>query len=239
VSEEWLAAVAIGDEPDSARVAAPERVLAIGAHPDDVEIGVGGTLAKHQAAGDRVTILTLSGGSVGSGAREQHAEALAAAGVLGARLIHLDFEDSRLDPAAGVSTAIAQVIAELRPDRVYTHSVHDRDQDHWATHESVEIAARRVPNLACFQSPSSTVDFRPDRFIDIGAYLDTKLRTLAAFASQGFRDYMQEDVVRATARYWSRFGVGRFVEPLETVRSSVRLTPLPGRAGEPAAGPTS
>ncbi|GHH69583.1 PIG-L deacetylase family protein [Promicromonospora soli] len=213
----------------------PDRVLAIGAHPGDVEIGAGGTLAAHQAAGDRVTILTLSGGSVGSGARERHAEARAAAGVVGARLIHLDFEDTRLDVAAGLIAAVEQAIAELRPDRVYTHSVHDRHPDHRATHESVEIAARGVPNVACFQSPSSTIDFRPDRFVDVEEYLDTKLRMLAAFTTQGFHDYMQADVVRAAARYWSRFGVGRFAEPLETVRSSVGHAPALGPLGELAA----
>ena len=218
----------------------PERVLAIGAHPGDVEIGAGGTLAAHQAAGDRVTVLTLSGGSVGGGAEARHAEALAAAGVVGARLIHLDFDDTRLDQTKGVIAAVEQVVAELRPDRVYTHSVHDRHQDHRATHESVEIAARRVPNLACFQSPSCTLDFRPDRFVDVEAYIDTKLHMLAAFTSQGFHDYMQADVVRAAARYWSRFGSGgRFAEPFETVRSDVPVNSPPGPAGELAGGPAA
>lgn len=203
----------------------PDVVLAIGAHPDDVEIGIGATLAAHAAAGDNLAILTLSGGSVGGDAGIRQQESVAAAAVVGARLIHLDFEDTRLNPAYGVIAAIEEVVEEIKPDRVYTHSVHDRHQDHRAVHESVQIAARNVPNLACYQSPSCTTQYQPDQFVGVESFLDTKLRLLAAYASQSHRNYMEEDLVLATARYWSRFGGGRYAEPLETIRSSVILAP--------------
>ncbi|MDN5760802.1 MAG: response regulator [Microlunatus sp.] len=218
--------------------AAPTVVLAVGAHPDDVEIGVGGTLAAHAGAGDSLVILTLSGGSVGGAADVRQQEAEAAAAVVCARLIHLDFADTRIDPAGGVITAVEQVITEVKPDRIYTHSAHDRHQDHRAVHEAVQIAARRVPGLWCFQSPSCTVEFRPNRFVDITGFLDTKLAMLAAYVSQAHRDYMQPDLIRATARYWSRFGPGTVVEPLETVRAAEsvgRRVPVAGMRplGEP------
>lgn len=197
-----------------------QRILAVGAHPDDVEIGVGATLAAHAAAGDELVILTLSGGAVGGSTSVRQAEAAAAAAVVGARLVHLDFPDTRLVPAEGVITAIEQVIREMQPDRVYTHGAHDRHQDHRAVHEAVQIAARQVPNVWCFQSPSSTVAFAPNRFVDVDGFIDTKLQMLAAYESQAHRDYMQPDVVRAAARYWARFSPARDVEPLETVRAS-------------------
>lgn len=215
------------------RASPRQRVLAVGAHPDDVEIGVGATLAAHAAAGDELVILTLSGGAVGGAMSVRQAEAAAAAAVLGARLIHLDFPDTRLDPAAGVITAIEDVVRELGPDRIYTHGAHDRHQDHRAVHEAVQIAARQVPSLWCFQSPSSTVAFAPNRFVAVDGFVETKLRMLAAYASQAHREYMQPDVIRTTARYWSRFSPAHDVEPLETVRASetvadasaVRATP--------------
>ncbi|SFK46230.1 PIG-L family deacetylase [Cellulomonas sp. KH9] len=197
-----------------------QRVLAIGAHPDDVEIGVGGTLAAHAAAGDDLVILTLSGGAVGGATSVRHSEAAAAAAVVGARLIHRDFPDTHLVPAEGIITAIEEVVAEVQPDRIYTHGPHDRHQDHRAVHEAVQVAARQVPNLWCFQSPSSTVAFAPNRFVDIDGFVETKLRMLAAFASQSYRDYMQPDAVRAASRYWARFSPAHDVEPLETVRAS-------------------
>lgn len=197
-----------------------QRILAVGAHPDDVEIGAGATLAAHSAAGDDLVILTLSGGAVGGSTTVRQAEAAAAAAVVGARLVHLDFPDTRLVPAEGIITAIERVIAEVQPDRIYTHSAHDRHQDHRAVHEAVEIAARQVPNVWCFQSPSSTVAFAPTRFVDVEGFVDTKLQMLAAYESQSHRDYMRPDMVRATTRYWARFSRADDVEPLETVRAT-------------------
>lgn len=211
-----------------------ERVLAVGAHPDDIEIGVGATLAAHAQAGDELVFLTLSGGSVGGAASIRHAEALAAAEVVGARLVHLDFPDTRLSPADGLITAIEEVVADARPDRVYTHGSHDRHQDHRAVHDAVEVAARQVPSLWCFQSPSSTVEFAPNRFVDVDGFVETKLRMLAAFASQSHREYMQPDVVRAAARYWARFSPAREVEPLETVRASETVARPSGVRAGPA-----
>lgn len=198
-------------------------VLAVGAHPDDVEIGVGATLASHRAAGDSVVILTLSSGSVGGDVQSRRHEALASAAIIGARLYLHDFEDTRLDPAAGLITAIEETIREVRPTIVYTHSEHDRHQDHRAVRQAVEVAARRVPSLACYQSPSSTIDFRPTRFVPVDGFVETKLRMLEAFASQSHRDYMDPDLVRATARYWARFGTGSFAEPLEPIRAAAML----------------
>lgn len=204
--------------------AARQTVLAVGAHPDDVEIGVGATLAAHAAAGDTVVILTLSRGAVGGVKDVRHREALAAAEVIGARLVHLDFEDTHLDPSGGVITAIEEVVADVAPSRVYTHGANDRHHDHRAVHESVQVAARPVPNLWCFQSPSTTVEFRPSHFVGVDGFVDAKLTMLAAYASQGHRDYMEPDLVRATMRYWGRFGGGTYVEPFETVRSSEPLS---------------
>jgi LmbE family N-acetylglucosaminyl deacetylase len=153
--------------------------------------------------------------------------------MVGARLVQLNFEDTRLDPAYGVITAVEEVIADVKPDRIYTHSTHDRHQDHRAVNQSVQIAARMAPNLASlasFQSPSCTTEFQPDQFVGVEGFLDIKLRMLAAYASQSHRDYMDADLVRATARYWSRFGGGRYAEPLETIRSNITLVPGAVRA---------
>ena len=90
--------------------------------------------------------------------------------------------------------------------------------------QAVMVATRRVASLACFQSPSCTVDFRPSRFVPVDGFLETKLEMLAAFSSQSHRDYMEPDAVRSTARYWSRFGGGTDVEPLEIVRETSDLS---------------
>ncbi|PPG35685.1 hypothetical protein C5E10_02815 [Pseudoclavibacter sp. RFBG4] len=201
------------------------RVLAIGAHPDDVEIGVGGTLAAHAAAGDSIVILTLSRGGRGGDAADRQHESLASAESLGARLFLEDLTDTAIpnnDPTVGI---IERVIAETDPTIVYTHSRNDRHQDHRAVHEATLVASRRVASVACYQSPSSTIDFRPTRFVTVDGFTDMKLGLLAQFASQAdIRDYLAPDFVLSAARYWSRFGTGTYSEPLEVIRDASSIT---------------
>lgn len=215
-----------------AALAARPVVLAVGAHPDDVEIGAGGILAAHRAAGDPVVILTLSRGARGGDVADRQGESLAAAGVIGARLVLEDLPDTQVPVAGPTLEVVERVVEEVRPAVVYTHSTNDRHQDHRAVHAATMVATRGIGTVACFQSPSATVDFRPNRFVTIDGHLDTKLAMLACFASQaGIRDYLEPDFVRATARYWSRFGAGRTVEPLEIVRDTGGVGP-----GGPATG---
>ena len=196
-------------------------VLAIGAHPDDVEIGVGGLLAAHRAAGDAVVILTMSRGDRGGDADYRQHESLSAAELIGARLFLEDLEDTRISAADPTVSIIERVVAEVSPTVVYVHSQHDRHQDHRAVHQAASVATRRVATFACYQSPSATVDFQPNRFVPIDGFTDTKLALLACFATQsGIRDYLEPDFVLATARFWSRFGGGRNCEPLEVIRDT-------------------
>ncbi|GEL96872.1 hypothetical protein CTE05_04190 [Cellulomonas terrae] len=232
---ERITALAVEGRAKREAAGSTEVVLAVGAHPDDVEIGVGATLASHRAAGDTVVILTLSSGAIGGDVQARRHEALASAGVIGARLYLHDFEDTRLDPAGGLITTIEDLIREIEPTIVYTHSEHDRHQDHRAVRQAVDVAARRVPTLACFQSPSSTIDFRPTRFVPVDGFIEAKLQMLASFESQSHRDYMDPDLVRATARYWSRFGGGQLAEPLEMVRAAATLSGRARAAGVVAA----
>ncbi|GAA1135538.1 MULTISPECIES: response regulator [Microbacterium] len=198
-----------------------EVVLAVGAHPDDVEIGIGGLLAAHAAAGDEITILTLSRGARGGDADSRQRESLASADILGARLFLHDLVDTEMSGGGSTVRLIEEVVQEIQPTIVYTHSPHDRHQDHRAVNEATAVATRAVGTVACYQSPSSTIDFRPTRFVRIDGYVEQKLRLLACFDSQtANRDYLAPDFVRATARYWSRFGGGLAVEPLEIVRET-------------------
>lgn len=200
-------------------------VLAIGAHPDDVEIGVGGLLAAHAQANDDITILTLSRGSRGGDADSRQNESLAAAELLGARLFVKDLVDTEISGGGGTIGLIEEVVREIQPTIVYTHSQNDRHQDHRAVSEATIAATRRVGTVACYQSPSSTIDFRPTRFVRIDQYLSQKLRLLECFQSQtaASRDYLEPTFVSATARYWSRFGGGLAVEPLEVVRETAEF----------------
>jgi len=218
----------------AAREASRQSVLAIGAHPDDVEIGAAGTLLAHRRMGHDVSILTLSRGARGGVKDTRASESQQAAKVIGATLFHEDLRDTSIsegDPTIGV---ISRVVAEVRPTVIYTHSLHDVHQDHRNTHRAALVAVRGVGRVYCFQSPSVSVDFRPTRFVPIGDHLDGKLAAIHAFASQvEIRAYLEPDLISATARYWSRYCHGRYAEPFEVVRESAvagqyALTPARG-----------
>ena len=177
------------------RQARRETVLAVGAHPDDVEIGVGGTLAAYHQMGHQVAILTLSRGARGGPEAERAGEVRQAAQVLGARLYLEDLEDTRISEGDPTIRIISRVIGEVQPTMIYTHSLHDVHQDHRNTHRAVMVATRKIGRVFCFQSPSATVEFRPTRFVRIDAQLDAKLAAIDAFGSQvALREYLEPEV---------------------------------------------
>jgi CheY-like chemotaxis protein len=150
----------------TARAAGRETVLAVGAHPDDVEIAAAGTLIAHRAAGDRVAVLTMSRGSRGGDQIMRARESEEAAGVIGARLFLDDLDDTRIPEGDPTISGIDRVIAEFQPTVVYTHSVHDVHQDHRNVHRAAMVACRRVGRVYCFQSPSAVVRFLDECFVD-------------------------------------------------------------------------
>lgn len=222
---EAVAKLAADGRANRAAARPREFVLAIGAHPDDVEIGVGGTLAAHRAAGDTVVILTMSHGDRGGDWGERKREAVEAAELLGARLFVEDLPDTEISNGGATIAIIERIVAEVKPTIVYTHSANDRHQDHRAVHEATMGATRGIRTIACYQSPSSTTDFRPARFIPIDGFTDAKLALLATHRSQSsIRDYLEPDFVLSTARYWGRYSVSTYVEPVEIIRESVDLS---------------
>ncbi len=196
-------------------------VLAVGAHPDDPEIGVGGILLNHAAQGHSVAVLTLTGGEQGGVQSLRAEESKRAAELLGARLFHKQLVDTSLTDGGETISAIKEVIDETAATTIYTHTPRDVHQDHRNTHHASLVAARGVPRVYCYQAPSTTVEFRPTRFVGIDDVLERKLEVIRAYASQvEVRHYLDEELLRATARYWSRWSRSRFAEPLEVIRES-------------------
>jgi bacillithiol biosynthesis deacetylase BshB1 len=127
---------------------APEgrRILAVGAHPDDVEFGCGGILVKEAARGHAVTVLNLTRGESASRgtAEERGKEAAAAAGRMGVRLEFLDLEgDARLEDRPQNALEIARVIRRLQPHLVLAPSPEENQHpDHAKAGRLTRDAAR-------------------------------------------------------------------------------------------------
>jgi LmbE family N-acetylglucosaminyl deacetylase/ActR/RegA family two-component response regulator len=197
------------------------NVLAIGAHPDDVEIGCGGVLAKHRKNGDRVHILTLSDGKQGGETHLRRAESENAAKMIDAELFWGGLHDTQIQDGQDTISAIENIINQVNPTVVYTHTQKDSHQDHRNTFNAALVAARKVNNLYCYQSPSTTIDFRPSSFTDISNFLPKKIELISAYQTQITKcSYLASDLIEATARYWGRFAGNGRVEPFEVIRES-------------------
>jgi N-acetylglucosamine malate deacetylase 1 len=205
------------------------RVLAIAAHPDDEVLGCGGTLAKHAARGDRVTILILGEGltsrapSREAASREtlpdlQHdaRQAAASLGITDVRL--LQFPDNRFDGVdlLDVVKAIEGVKTDMHPDFVYVHHWGDLNVDHRVTFDAALAAFRPMPgeravDVFAFEVPSSTGwggpspdrAFVPTHYVSIAAELDAKIRAMAAYRSErrAWPHPRSPEALRAWAQY--------------------------------------
>ena len=84
-----------------------------------------------------------------------------------------------------------------------------------------------MPNVYCYQTPSSTVEFKPHRFVDITHFIEQKIELIGAYKSQVDRmESIQPDVILSTARYWGRFAGYVLAEPMRIVRQRDSETAL-------------
>jgi LmbE family N-acetylglucosaminyl deacetylase len=191
------------------------RVIAIGAHPDDVEFGMGGTLAKHKDKKDDTHIILCTLGGVSGDPQQRKQEAQRAASILGTEgFTILDYPVSGLNkkPDAEFVRMIRQLIVDLEPVRIYTHTAYDYHQVHVALNTAVCYAAKKenVEQLLFFETISSTTpEFRPNAFVDITDYIDLKIKSVQEHKSQSHKFYLQPNVIRSLAntRYvWGKVG---------------------------------
>lgn len=202
-------------------------VLAIGAHPDDLELACGATLAKLAEVGYEVHAMVMSHGQVGGNADLRPSEARAGGELLGlAGVQMLDFPDTELGlHNVGMVKAIEARMGELEPTVVLTHSEHDHHQDHHAVHFATLRAARRHPSILCFESPSTTRGFDPSLYVDIADFLDVKIRAVELHGDQSEKPYMGADRIRGIATFRGAQAKGTFAEGFEVVRM---LDTMPG-----------
>ena len=162
------------------------KVLAFGAHPDDVEVGMGGTIARYtKSKYDMLMVIA----TMPNKKEVRWKESENAAKILGTELIILDIDPDKMVFSRELVRGFDKVTREYSPDIVYTHWNHDSHQDHVAVANAV-IAATRKNNCSLYMYeqtiPGGIVPygFRTQSFVDISEVIDIKINSIVAHKSQ-------------------------------------------------------
>ncbi|WP_292389526.1 PIG-L deacetylase family protein [Methanosarcina sp. UBA5] len=203
----------------------PMKILAIGAHPDDIEIACGGSIAKLCDAGHTIVGLIVSGGECGGNSSSRRIEAMKGAEFLGINKVEMmDFPDTRLDNfVLEISKQIETVVNELKPDIVFTHSVHDIHQDHRAVHYATVRACRNLSTILCYESPSITQKFQPNVFVNIEQYIDVKIESIREHEDQNKKSYVQPEQVYGKAIFRGTQAKLKQAEGFEAIRINLPI----------------
>lgn len=160
-------------------------ILAVGAHPDDVELGCAGTLALHTAKGDKVYLLVLTRGEASGDPDLREKECRQSAEALNATDVFIgSARDTQVHDGRETIDIIERVVDELKPDIVYAPSSKDTHQDHRNTGHAVLSACRRCQIILLYEGASTQRDFSPQVFVDIAKTFQLKLKATGIFGSQ-------------------------------------------------------
>ena len=167
------------------------NILAIGSHPDDIEIGCFATLAKHKMDGDNVFGVIVTKGEIGGNTEIRQREAVSASKVIGMELIFGDFPDGDVRANAQLITFLDNIVKEKKIDIVYTHSLNDRHQDHRAVSRASMSVSRNVQEVYCYEAVSLISSFVPQIFVDVTETFGYKISALRKFESQVERTFVE------------------------------------------------
>jgi len=182
------------------------NVLGIGCHPDDLEIGCGGTLAKYAKRGDKVFMCMIANGNMGHLIIEpdelkkiRKKEAENAAKIIGAEALFLDVGDIEVDATDRETiNKLVEVVRYTKPDIIITHNPDDYMQDHKNT-SALAYDTSFVSTLKHFHTPSprmekfaaifymdalAGINFIPTEYVDVTEEIETKLEALNCHESQ-------------------------------------------------------
>ncbi len=199
------------------------KILAIGAHPDDIEAGCAGTLAKYAQNGHDVYLLIMTEGDMGGDRSVRRKEQLRSAKILKpCKVLWGGYKDTLLTPHMNQMVhEIEAVLKKIAPDFILVHHEDDTHQDHRSLSKATVSATRYIRNVLFYEGPT-TQNFSPTIFVDIQDTLETKLTMLLAHHSQVEKTNIEglsiTDIVRSTAVFRGIQGRVQFAEGFVPLR---------------------
>jgi len=185
------------------------RILYVGAHPDDIELGAAGSIIKDNTYSPVVKqyVVTFSKCGVDSGLSftaeelvEDMKNSMKVVGIPWENVTMFDFPNTKLpEHAYEIRTELERLRDMYQPDIIYFHSEHDPHQDHVAVAHACMRAFRRGEELRCYEVNSLMSEFEPNLYINIGKQMDKKVEALMCYSTQLARRNYHEDYWRAKA----------------------------------------
>jgi len=217
-----------------------KKILFIVAHPDDEVLGCGGTILKHIAQGNEVSILILGEGEtsreVGSNVQKRQNQAQLVAELLGVEKLFLEqLPDNKFDSLAllEVIKIIEKYVLKIKPEIIYTHFANDLNIDHRVTFKAVLTACRPQPNffvkrIFSFEVLSSTEwqaknfgkVFRPTVYENVTDFIEKKLKVMQTYEKE-IREYPHPRSlkgIKVQAQYRGIESGYKFAEAFQLVR---------------------
>jgi LmbE family N-acetylglucosaminyl deacetylase len=203
------------------------NILAIGAHPDDIEFGCGGSLLKYARKGHHVFLLVMTEGSQGGDPGLRRAEQERAAAILGARkVLWGDYRDTEIPMGRPLIQRLEEAVRLVGPDFIFVHHADDTHQDHRNLSEATLSATRYTRNVLCYEGPT-TQNFFPSVFVDVEPVLEDKVAALQAHTSQVMKTNIEGlsivDIARSSAHFRGIQGRVRCAEGFVPVRLFINI----------------
>jgi len=177
------------------------NVLAVGAHPDDIELGCFGVMAKHHLRGDKIFGVIITNGELGFNAQKRIKESLSAAKQIDMNLIFGEFPDGNLQENSALVSFLDNIIKKKKINVMYTHTEHDRHQDHISVAKACISAGRKLSELYSYETPSVIYGFHPQLFVDITNTLQKKILAIKKHKSQKNKIYTRVDATKGIAKF--------------------------------------
>jgi len=203
------------------------KILAVGAHPDDIEFGCGGALIKYAQKGHRVYLMVMTGGGLGGSSAVRTKEQKISGKILGAEKIYWGgYKDTHLVVDVDLIGKLEAVIAAVKPDFIFCNFPDDTHQDHRHLAQAIMSATRYIRNVLFFEGPT-TQNFNPQVFVDISDTLDKKVEALQAHHSQVMKTNIEDlsivEVARSSANFRGIQGRVKFAEAFHSLRLFINI----------------
>ena len=203
------------------------NVLAIGAHPDDIEYGCGGMLTKYAQKGHDVFLWVASDGALGGDGAVRKQEQAESARIMGVREVFWgDYPDTEIPLTRELIVRIESVIRRIEPRMIFVHYPDDTHQDHRNLAQGTQSATRYVPNFLFYEGPT-TQNFAPNCYTDIESVLDDKLACLKAHRSQVAKTNIEDlsilELARSSANFRGIQARVKYAEAFQSIRLLINL----------------